>query len=139
MDHRSFHLAAVHELVEGVKGFTPVLWGELAGLPLSDLLNVLSHGRRTGLLLVRGDDASERALGVVSGSVTWAASSAPEERDFREVAFGMVRLINGQFTFLRAPDGALPESEGASATELLLEGMRRLDEEGRVAHPRRGC
>ncbi|HZR10397.1 MAG TPA: DUF4388 domain-containing protein [Myxococcales bacterium] len=139
MDHRSFHLAAVHELVDGVAGFAPVLWGELSGLPLSDLLNVLGHGQRTGLLLVRGHDASERALGVVRGNITWAASSIPGERDFREVAFGMVRLQNGQFTFLRAPDGALPEAESASATELLLEGMRRLDEESRVAHPRRGC
>lgn len=139
MDHRSFHLAAVHELVDGVAGFTPVLWGELSGLPLSDLLNVLGHGQRTGLLLVRGQDASERALGVVRGNVTWAASSSTEERDFREVAFGMVRLEDGQFTFLRAPDGVLPEAESASATELLLEGMRRLDEESRVAHPRRGC
>jgi Domain of unknown function (DUF4388) len=139
VDHRSFHLAAVHELVDGSGGFAPVLWGEISGLPLSDLLNVLSHGQRTGLLLVRGQDRSERALGVVRGNVTWAASSAPEERDFREVAFGMVRLQNGQFTFLRAPEGALPAGEGASATELLLEGMRRLDEESRVAHPRRGC
>jgi len=139
VDHRSFHLAAVHELVEEGKAFTPVLWGELSGLPLTDLLNVLAHGQRTGLLLVRGPDASERALGVVKGSVTWAASSAPEERTVREVAFALVRLQNGQFTFLRAQEGAVPAGEGASATELLLEGLRRLDEESRVAHTRRGC
>jgi hypothetical protein len=131
VDHRTFRLAAVHKLMDGGKGFSPVLWGELSGLPLPDLLSVLSHGRRTGLLLVRGRDTSERALGVVKGQVTWAASSAPHEHDVREVAFGLVRLHHGEFTFLRVPDGVLPEGAGASTTELLLEGMRRLDEETR--------
>ena len=139
MDHRSFHLAAVHEMVEDGERFVPVVWGELSGLPVTDLLTVLSHAQRTGLLLVRGQDASERALGMVKGNVTWAASSVPAERDVREVAFGLVRLQSGQFTFLRAPEGAVPEGEGATATELLLDGLRRLDEESRVAHPRRGC
>ena len=133
MDHRSFHLAAVHELVAGGEGFTPVLWGEISGFPLPDLLSVLSHARRTGLLLVRGRDASERALGVVKGQVTWAASSVTSERDVREVAFGLVRLHHGQFTFMRIPEGVLPEGAAESTTELLLEGMRRLDEETRAA------
>jgi hypothetical protein len=129
VDHRTFHLPAVQELVANGKSFTPVLWGDLSGLPLSDLLSVLAHGRRTGLLLVRGKDASERALGIVKGHVTWAASSHAPEKDIREVAFGLVRLHHGDFTFLRAPEGVLPEGAGASTTELLLEGMRRLDEE----------
>ena len=132
MDHRSFHLAAVHELLGSGNGFAPVVWGELSGLPLPDLLSVLAHGRRTGLLLVRGRDASERALAVVKGQVTWAASSNPVEHDVREVAFGLVRLHHGEFVFLRAPEGALPDAAGASATELLLDGMRRLDEETRT-------
>lgn len=133
MDHRSFHLAAVHELIGNGAGFSPVLWGELSGMPLPDLLSVLANSQRTGLLLVRSREGSERALGVVRGQVTWGASSDPAERDVRDVAFGLVRLHNGQFTFLRAPDGVLPEGEGASAQELLLDGLRRLDEETRIA------
>ena len=137
MDHRSFHLAAVHELIASRKDFAPGLWGELSGLPLPDLLSVLAHGRRTGLLLVRGKDASERALGVVKGQITWAASSTASEQDIREVAFGLCRLHHGEFTFLRTPDGVLPEGAGESATELLLEGMRRIDEETRPPDPGR--
>ena len=132
MDHRTFHLGAVQALLANGKGSAPVLWGELSGLPLPDLLSVLALGRRTGLLLVRGRDGSERALGVVKGQVTWAASSAIEEHDVREVAFGLVRLHQGEFTFLRVPDGLLPEGAGASTTELLLDGMRRLDEATRT-------
>lgn len=132
MDHRTFHLGAVQALLANGKGSAPVLWGELSGLPLPDLLSVLAHGRRTGLLLIRGRDGSERALGVVKGQVTWAASSAMEEHDVREVAFGLVRLHHGEFTFLRVPEGLLPEGAGASTTELLLDGMRRLDEATRT-------
>jgi hypothetical protein len=132
VDHRTFHLGAVQALLANGEGSAPVLWGELSGLPLPDLLSVLALGRRTGLLLVRGRDGSERALGVVKGQVTWAASSAREEHDVREVAFGLVRLHHGEFTFLRVPDGLLPEGAGASTTELLLDGMRRLDEATRT-------
>jgi hypothetical protein len=132
VDHRTFRLGAVQGLLANGKGATPVLWGELSGLPLPDLLSVLALGRRTGLLLVLGRDGSERALGVVKGQVTWAASSAREEHDVREVAFGLVRLHHGEFTFLRVPDGVLPEGAGASTTELLLDGMRRLDEATRT-------
>jgi len=132
VDHRTFRLGAVQGLLANGKGSTPVLWGELSGLPVPDLLSVLALGRRTGLLLVLGRDGSERALGVVKGQVTWAASSATEEHDVREVAFGLVRLHHGEFTFLRVPDGVLPEGAGASTTELLLDGMRRLDEATRM-------
>ena len=134
MDHRSFHLAAVHEMIGAGDGWRPILWGELAGLPLPDLLSVLHHGRRTGLLFVRCKEGSERALAVVEGNVTWAASSEISEHDVREVAFGLVRLHQGEFVLLSAPPGALPQvPQSASAQEVLLEGLRRLDEEGRLA------
>ena len=58
MDHRTFRLGAVQTLLANGKGSAPVLWGELSGLPLPDLLSVLAHGRRTGLLLVRGRDGA---------------------------------------------------------------------------------
>jgi uncharacterized protein DUF4388 len=130
MDHRSFHLAAVHELVGTGEGWTSVLSGDLSGLPISDLLHVLSQGHRTGLLLVRGDDDSERALGFSLGEVSWAASSEPAERDALGMAFGLVRLQDGWFTFLRGP---VPAGEGPSGQELVLEGLRRLDEAQRLA------
>ncbi len=129
MDYPSFHLPAVRALVGDGARFRPVLWGELSGMPLPDLLSALAHSRRTGLLLVRCKEGSERALGVVRGLVTFSASSDASERDVRDVAYGLVRLHHGEFTFLAAPEGILPEGSGASAQELLLDGLRRLDEE----------
>lgn len=130
MDWRSFRLAAVHELIGPAEGWKPVLWGDLAGLPLPDLLSVLTHAKRTGLLLVRCSQDSERALAVVQGRITWSASSDPLEREIRDVCYGLVRLHGGLFTFLSAPELALPQGEGGASTqELLLDSVRRLDEE----------
>jgi hypothetical protein len=136
VDHRSFQLPAVDALVGDGARFRPVLWGELSGMPLPDLLTALAHSRRTGLLLVRCKEGSERALGVVGGLITFSASSEPAERDLRDVAYGLVRMHQGEFTFLAAPEGVLPEGGGASAQELLLDGLRRLDEE---TLPMPGC
>ena len=113
--------------------FRPVLWGDLSGMPLPDLLSALAHSRRTGLLLVSCREGGERALGMVRGLVTFSASSEPCERDLRDVAYALVRLHQGEFTFLGAQEGALPEGGGASVRELLLEGLRRLDEESQPA------
>ena len=137
MDYRTFRLAAVHEIVGSGGAFQPVVWGDLSGLPLPDLLNVLSHGKRTGLLLVRGKDASERALGLVDGHITWAGSSVTTEMDVREVCFGLVRLHHGEFVFLRGQASALPAGEAISAQEALLDSLRRLDEA--VAGPGDEC
>jgi uncharacterized protein DUF4388 len=133
VDFRSFHLPAVQALLGEGAGFRAILWGDLSGMPLPDLLSTLAHSRRTGLLLVRCKEGSERALGVVRGLVTFSASSDPAERDLRDVAYGLVRLHHGEFTFLGAPEGVLPEGGGASAQELLLDGLRRLDEETQPA------
>jgi hypothetical protein len=138
VDYRSFHLAAVRALVGDGARFRPVLWGELSGMPLPDLLSALAHSRRTGLLLVRCKEGSERALGVVHGLVTFSASSVAAERDVRDVAYGLVRLHHGDFTFVAAAEGALPEGGGASAQELLLDGLRRLDEETQPGSPALG-
>ena len=135
MDYRTFRLAAVHEIVGQGESFRPVLWGELAGLPLPDLLSVLSHAKRTGLLLVRGKDGSERALALLDGHLTWAGSSATTEMDVREVCFGLVRLQQADFVFLRGPASSLPAGEAISAQEALLDSLRRLDEA--VAGPHR--
>jgi hypothetical protein len=129
MDHRSFHLAAVHELVGAGEGWKSVLWGDLSGMSVPDLFNVLSHGRRTGLLLVCGDDATERALGFCHGDATWAASSEPAEHTARDLAFGLVRLKGGSFAWMQGP---VPAGEGPTAQELLLDGLRRLDEAERL-------
>jgi hypothetical protein len=130
LDYRTLHLAAVHELVGSGHGWKSVLWGDLAGMPPAELLNILSHGNRTGLLLVRGEDESERAFGFHAGNATWSASSEPLEQDAHDLAYGLVRLQHGAFAFLKGP---VPAGEGPTVQQLLLDGLRRLDEARELA------
>lgn len=108
--------------------FRPALWGEHT----LDVLSVLAQTRRSGLLVVRGSDGTERALALVDGDVTWAASTEPSEAySASETVFGLVRLTDGDFTFLRAPPGVLPDADPVSLQHLLLDGLRRADEASR--------
>lgn len=56
-----------------------VLAGDLSDMQPSDLLNFLHQGRRTGVLLARGE-GTERGLALVDGNVAWACSTSPGER-----------------------------------------------------------
>jgi hypothetical protein len=130
LDLRTLQLARVRALLDDSPGWKAVLWGELSGMPLPDLLNILSHGRRSGLLIVRGLTGEERALGFVDGSVTFAASMVESEKDDpREVAYALLKAGSGNFTFLRGPEGALPRHWSISAHEMLLHTLGRLDQE----------
>jgi hypothetical protein len=57
----------------------PALSGDLALVAPSELLNFLHQGRRTGVLLTRGNGV-ERGVVLIEGAVAWAASTSPGER-----------------------------------------------------------
>ena len=57
----------------------PALSGDLALVAPSELLNFLHQGRRTGVLLTRGNGV-ERGVVLTEGAVDWAASTSPGER-----------------------------------------------------------
>ena len=136
MDLRTIQLASIRDLLDTKGHWKAVLWGDVAGMPVPDLLNILSHGKRTGLLVSQSVEGVERALGIVDGDVTFAASSQPGEgNDPREIAVGLLRLTAGAFTFLRGPAGVLQGVEPAlGIQELLLDGLRRIDEAGKDGH-----
>lgn len=127
MDHRSIQLARVRGLFEVHPEWRPVLWGELSGMPAVDLLNVLAQGRKTGLLLVRSSLGVEHALAIQDGDAYWG-----EPGDPRATTDALVRLKQGEFALVRAPDLQL-QGDAIPVNELLLDSLRRLDEAARVA------
>jgi hypothetical protein len=100
-------------------------------MPPADLLSILAQGRRTGLLLVRTREGAEHALALQDGNAYWG-----EPGDPRATTDALVRLEQGQFAFVRAPDLQL-EGDSIAVNELLLDSLRRLDEaahkDGRLA------
>jgi CheY-like chemotaxis protein len=97
--------------------------GSLAEMGLPELVQVLTQGRKTGVLRLRtANDVGE--LHFVSGNVFNALFGGARGA---EAVYAMLRLKEGTFIFdpsFEAPQRLIGESPEA----LLLEGMRRMDE-----------
>ena len=100
--------------------------GSLQEMSLPDMVQVLWHGRKSGSLKIRGAGESGE-IHFVDGSVynaLWGTLRG------EEAFYAMLKLSDGDFVLdpkFRAPQAVIT----ASPEALLLEGMRRLDEEGR--------
>jgi hypothetical protein len=127
----------------------PVLAGDVAGIPPSDVLSLLHQGRHTGVLFA-ATHGIERCAVLIDGQVTWAASTSPAEQQAGraaeastesdevwkpldakalEIVFGLLAAEEGSFAFFRAPPEArLPAVFALDTQAVLLEGLRRLDE-----------
>lgn len=100
--------------------------GSLTEMGLPDMVQILWHGRKTGALKIRaGGESGE--IHFVHGLVynaMWANQRG------EEAFYGLLKLMEGEFSLdpnFEAPQQVIQ----ASPEALLLEGMRRLDEEGR--------
>jgi DNA-binding response OmpR family regulator len=100
--------------------------GSLQEMSLPDIVQVLWHGRKTGSLKIRsGQNAGE--IHFVSGSIYNALWSNLRGE---EAFYGMLALPEGDFAL--DPNFTAPQQVIQGSPEaLLLEGMRRLDEQGR--------
>jgi hypothetical protein len=112
-----------------------VLWGELLAVHPTELLGMMSQGRKTGLLFVEREGV-ERLFGFVNGEMVLAISTAGAERDdAREAVLGLMRQqTGGTFTFLRGPLAQVPRAFAPLNTQqVVLDSLRKLDETGRLA------
>jgi DNA-binding response OmpR family regulator len=103
------------------------LEGDLAQLPLADLLQLLAMNRRTGRLeleagSVRGE--VELAEGSVAGASAGAAAG-------EKALFRLLAVRAGRFTFSPGPPRP-GGGTGRRVDELVLEGMRQADELARL-------
>ncbi len=100
--------------------------GSLREMGLPDMVQVLWHGRKSGSLKIRGAGESGE-IHFVDGNIynaLWGSLRG------EEAFYAMLKLVDGEFVLdpaFRAPQAVV----SASPEALLLEGMRRLDEEGR--------
>jgi response regulator RpfG family c-di-GMP phosphodiesterase len=100
--------------------------GSLREMGLPDMVQVLFHGRKSGSLRIRGREGSGE-IHFVDGNVVNALWG---EQRGEDAFFVMLRLEDGDFSLDPAfkPTGRVIHQ---SCEALLLEGMRRMDEEAR--------
>ncbi len=104
--------------------FGECIRGDLAEIPPFAVLQMLEMGRKAGLLEVDGGEVGPARLWLVDGRPVHAETKG--QRGF-DAAVSIVNASAGQFSF--EPGRAAPERTiEASATELLLEASRMLDE-----------
>lgn len=97
--------------------------GSLAEMAVSDVIEVLAKGRKTGALKLKGTYTGDVWLD--AGKIVHAA--CPPDASGQEALFRLLPLREGEFTF---EAGASPplRSIDAATEWLLLEGLRRIDE-----------
>jgi len=100
--------------------------GSLQEMSLPDVIQILANGRKSGRLKVRG--------GTLEGELMFQDGSIHDARlgDLAgaEAVYGILRLVEGDFE-LEPESRSVEDVIGIPTHHLLLEAMRRLDEEQR--------
>ncbi|MGB5813516.1 MAG: HD domain-containing phosphohydrolase [Polyangiales bacterium] len=100
--------------------------GSLQEMSLPDVIQILANGRKSGLLRVRS--------GTLTGEMMFQDGSV-HDAVFGDLAgadavYGILRLTEGDFA-LNPTSGPIEDRIGIPTHHLLLEAMRRMDEEAR--------
>jgi hypothetical protein len=111
------------EASRAVSGESREIEGNLAQIPLVDLLQILAVNRKTGrLALEREGEKAEIAL--ENGRVVDARTKAAEGE---KALYRLLALREGQFAFVPGPPPPEPRID-RKVEELVLEGLRQSDE-----------
>lgn len=107
---------------DGARGVS----GSLQEMALPDLIQILANGRKSGRLRV--------SSGTLHGDMTFHGGSIHDatfgDLEGAEAVYGILRLTDGEFS-LEPDNGPVDDVIGIPTHHLLLEAMRRLDEEQR--------
>lgn len=114
-------VAANYRIVqEGKKSFS----GKLSVMNLPTVIQVLSDTRRSGTLVIESYDRRKGEIAFADGAIFEATVG---EAESQEAVYGLLGWQEGDFSF---DPGRVPtaDSVGTGVMNLLLEGMRRIDE-----------
>jgi DNA-binding response OmpR family regulator len=115
------------DAAKAVSGESREIEGNLAQIPLVDLLQILAVNRKTGRLAV--ERAGERAeIALEEGRVLDARMGVATGE---KALYRLLTLREGQFAFVPGPSGAAVRID-RKVEELVLEGLRQADEVARL-------
>lgn len=105
---------------------TKTMTGSIDEIPLPDLLQLLGTSKKTGVLVVRSDDDVGK-IHMRKGVVVFASINDLTEVPPLKSVFRILTWTHGSFD-LAPEDRPMPGEINASVQELLMEGLRQIDE-----------
>lgn len=106
---------------------TRTMTGSIDEIPLPDLLQLLGSSKKTGQLVVRSDDDVGR-IHLRKGIVVFASINDMLEVPPLKSIFRILTWSHGSFDLAPLDDPPMPNEINASVQELLMEGLRQIDE-----------
>ena len=101
--------------------------GELEEIPLPDILQLLGSSKKTGCLVMRCDDDVGRIY-LRRGTVVFASINDVDGILPVKCVFRLLTWSRGPFEFQPSEEMTFPDEINASVQELLMEGLRQIDE-----------
>ncbi|MDI3283343.1 DUF4388 domain-containing protein [Polyangium sp. 15x6] len=121
------------ELPPSGRSPTRSMSGAIDEIPLPDLLQLLGSSKKTGLLVIRTDDEVGK-IHLSKGTIIHASLDDSADLPPLKAAYRILSWGSGTFDF-EPPDEVLPKDPvDVSVQELLMEGLRQLDEHNAIKH-----
>lgn len=111
----------------GNRAQTRSMTGSIDEIPLPDLLQLLGSSKKSGVLIVRCDDDVGKIF-LRKGLVTFASINDMVEVPPLKSAFRMLTWVRGSFDLAPPDETERPGEVNLAVQELLMEGLRQLDE-----------
>jgi pSer/pThr/pTyr-binding forkhead associated (FHA) protein len=105
--------------------------GSIEEVPLPDLLQLVGTSKKTGVLVVRTDDAVGR-IHLKKGNIAQAVINDLDDVQPLKSLFRMLTWQKGLFDLEPAEEREFPNELNVTVQETLIEGMRQLDEYNRI-------
>jgi pSer/pThr/pTyr-binding forkhead associated (FHA) protein len=105
----------------------PRMSGSLEEIPLPDLLQLFSTSKKSGVLVLRATSGTGRMY-LEQGRIKHAEIDTSPHLPPRKAAYRLLTFTRGQFALDPPEHRAFPEQLDLSATEVLMEGIRLIDE-----------
>ena len=106
---------------------TRTMTGSIDEIPLPDLLQLLGSSKKSGQLVVRSDDDVGK-IHLRKGVVVYASINDLHEVPPLKSIFRILTWSHGSFDLAPLDERPLPGEISASVQELLMEGLRQIDE-----------
>lgn len=117
----------------GRSGQAKTMSGAIDEIPLPDLMQLLGSSKKSGVLVIRSDDDIGKVF-FRKGVVYFASINDLEDVSPLKAVFRILTWTKGTFDLETIEDRPLPGEINASVQELLMEGLRQIDELNAIRH-----